>query len=306
MKKFLGKILRKLLPLKIYKLVANGFIVVPKYFKPLVTETDLYMLYSSGNSDEKNIMLMRKYAHIIDKGLHRMDVSKGHSCQIARLLKDKIETVKGGKYKDDQTIGWAESKLDYYDKLQETTSPLQPLSGTNEDSSTTFEQLTQVIKSRRSNRHFLSKEIDNDTILLLKEIANWSANSCNKQAITIYHTNNPTLAKQCLSCCKGGTGFSDYIPSFFVFTADCRGYVWPSEIFLPHIDVSLGAQNFFLCAHTLGLSGTILSWAQKDLDEEQTLRQLLSIPKEHIIVFCAVLGYASNTTMTPLRKSVTI
>lgn len=82
-------------------------------------------------------------------------------------------------------------------------------------------------------------------MLKLKETVNWASSSCNKQSIRIFATNDPTLAGQCLKCCKGGTGFSTFIPSFWVFTANVRGYVWPTEMYLPSIDTSLGAQNVF-------------------------------------------------------------
>ena len=107
-----------------------------------------------------------------------------------------------------------------------------------------------------------------------------------------------------MTCCKGGTGFSDYIPSFWVFAANVRGYVWPSEMYLPSVDTSLGAQNVFLAAHTLGISGTILSWAQKSKEEEAKLRSLLSIPNDYTIVFCAAMGYPEYGYVTPERKFV--
>ena len=129
-------------------------------------------------------------------------------------------------------------------------------------------------------------------------------NSCNKQPIRLFVANKPDLAKECLTCCKGGTGFSDYIPSFWVFAANVRGYVWPSEIYLPAIDTSLGAQNVFLAAHTLGISGTILSWEQKDAAEESKLRALLNIPQDYTIVFCAVMGYPEYGYVTPERKNI--
>lgn len=37
--KISGKFLKVLIPYKIYKLIANGFIVVPKYYKEILTET---------------------------------------------------------------------------------------------------------------------------------------------------------------------------------------------------------------------------------------------------------------------------
>lgn len=41
--KISGKFLKVLIPYKIYKLIANGFIVVPKYYKEILTETERYV-----------------------------------------------------------------------------------------------------------------------------------------------------------------------------------------------------------------------------------------------------------------------
>ena len=49
----------------------------PLTIKQLLTEK--YLDYSLKDSHEKDMLLMRKYAHIIDKGLHRRDIEPGHS-----------------------------------------------------------------------------------------------------------------------------------------------------------------------------------------------------------------------------------
>ncbi len=45
MKSLVGKILRKLLPFKYYKLVANGFIIVPSYYKTIIKVLKLIWIY---------------------------------------------------------------------------------------------------------------------------------------------------------------------------------------------------------------------------------------------------------------------
>ena len=165
-----------------------------------------------------------------------------------------------------------------------------------------FEQLEELIKSRRSNRCFTNKPISDEVIVKLKDVANWAANSCNKQPIRIFVANEQTLAKKCLKCCAGGTGFSENIPSFWCFTANVRGYIWPGEMYLPSVDTSLGAQNVFLAAQTLGITGTILSWGQHTKDDDGQIKKLLDIPNDQAIIFCAVMGYAAYGYLTPQRK----
>ncbi len=304
MKKIIGKLLRKILPYKIYKLIANGFILVPRYYKTFIQDTEKYMDISMQNDDQKDILLMRKYGHIIDKGLHRKDAEPGHSKNIYYLLKQTIDKLSQNSIKKDPTYLWAKDKLCLYEQLQKNPEAFTPLHGEPLIPIVDYNTLFSLIKQRRSNRDFEKKIVTEETIIKLKTVVNWAASSCNKQPIKLFVTNNPQIAQECLKQCKGGTGFGDFIPSFWVFTANCRGYVWPSEANLPFIDTSLGAQNVFLAATTLGLSGTILSWAQKDEDEEKRLRNILNIPSDYQIIFCSVLGYAQTTFSTPNRKNV--
>ena len=302
--KISGKFLRKFIPYGWYKLLANGFIIVPKYYKDAIRELEQCFDLSLKDHINKDLMLIRKYGHILDKGLHRRDIAPGHSRNYYILLKELVDRLSTSKFSSDPTYLWACEKLSKYESLQENPENFQPLDSKLQESTISYDELFELIKSRRSNRFFLEKEVSDDVVNKLKETVNWAANSCNKQPIRLFVANKPNLAKECLTCCKGGTGFSDYIPSFWVFAANVRGYVWPSEMYLPAIDTSLGAQNVFLAAHTLGVSGTILSWGQKDAAEESKLRALLNIPHDYTIVFCAVMGYPEYGYVTPERKNI--
>lgn len=304
MRKYIGALLRKLLPQRMYRLLANGAIVVPAYYGMIIRDAEKYFGYSLLNSNEKDIMLVRKYAHIIDKGLHRIDAEPGHSVTIASDLKRLLHKLEKTNYSTEPTYLWAKEKLERYELLQKNPEMFVPLHEPEKETTITYDTLFELIQQRRSNRQFRKERLQVADIERLKVVSNWAANSCNKQPIRLFVTDEPAVAKKCLQQCKGGTGFSDYIPSFWVFAADCRAYVWPSEMYLPMIDVSLGAQNVFLAAETLGLSGTILSWAQKNYTEEYELRKLLNIPDTYMIIFCAVLGYADIKQVIPQRKNV--
>lgn len=300
--KISGKLLRKFIPYRWYKLLANGFIIVPKYYKDVIVELEHCFDLSLENHVNKDMMLMRKFGHILDKGLHREDAAPGHSKVYYNDLKALVEKVKHTEYANDPTVRWAKEKLSKYEALQSHPAQFTPFRQEPPVSDISFEQLEKLIKERRSNRSFSDKAITDEVVTKLKDVANWAANSCNKQPIRIFVANNQTLAKECLKCCIGGTGFSENIPSFWCFTANVRGYIWPSEMYLPSIDTSLGAQNVFLAAQTLGITGTILSWGQHTMEDDVHLRRLLHIPNDYTIIFCAVMGYAEYGYITPSRK----
>lgn len=300
----LGKILKKIVPYKVYKLIANGVILVPAYYKTIIDDAERNFDLSMEDSDEKAILIMRKYAHILDKGLHRKDATPGHSKGCYLVLKSLLVKLKNTNYSNDPSYHWAEDKLAKYEELQDNPSNFIPYREKVFKSTVGFDELFELMRQRRSNRYFTEATVTNEEINKLKDVANWAASSCNKQPIRLFVTNDQALAKECLECCAGGTGFGTNIPSFWVFTANIRGYVYPEEIFLPSIDTSLGAQNVFLAAQTMGLTGTILTWGQHTKSDDITLRKLLGIPNDYSIIFCAVLGHAEFSYDIPVRKEV--
>lgn len=300
MKKTIGRFLHGVLPRKWYKLIANRPLLVPYYYVSILHELEHYSDISLTDSAEKNLLLMRKYAHIIDKGLQRKRVEAGHSKQVYEDLKAILRDL-SPELAEEPTVQWAKKQVARYDALQEDKFQIERK--TPAAPKVSYNDFCELMRNRRSNRYFSERRLSPEDVSKLTATVSWAASSCNKQPIKLFYSFAPAVARKCLRCCKGGTGFDGEIPSFWVFTADCRGYVWPSELYLPHIDVSLGAQNFFLAATTLGLSGTILSWAQHTQEEEQTLRELLEIPPEYLIVFCAVVGYAKYQYDAPARKN---
>ena len=110
--------MRALLPRKLYKLIANGAIIVPAYYKDIIADAETNFDLSLEDTDDKAILLMRKYAHIIDKGLHRVDASPGHSKKYYSILKSLIERLEKTEYATDSTLTWARSKIIAYEHLQ--------------------------------------------------------------------------------------------------------------------------------------------------------------------------------------------
>ena len=81
--------MRALLPRKLYKLIANGAIIVPAYYKDIIADAETNFDLSLEDTDDKAILLMRKYAHIIDIGLMpRLLTVKNIILYLKVLLKD--------------------------------------------------------------------------------------------------------------------------------------------------------------------------------------------------------------------------
>ena len=95
------------------------------------------------------------------------------------------------------------------------------------------------------------KEISDEDVIKLKNLANWlpvvvinSPLKFMRPIILNYQRNVSNIVKEELD-------LVNFIP-LLVFTCKYKGYVWPSEIFLPSVDTCLGVQNIMLGATTLG------------------------------------------------------
>jgi nitroreductase len=246
---------------------------------------------------------LRKYAHIIDKGLERFDCEPGHSSSIYNSAQEALDHIKDSEMLKDASVLWAKKKLREYEHLQSECQPFTKAE-TPLLTSSGYEDLLNVIMNRRSIRSYSNKTVQTDTIKSIVEVINWSPSSCNRQTSQIFVTNDPSRAAKCLKTSQGATGFSKFVPCFMCFCADLRSYEMPSEILLPVLDVSLGIQNCCLVATTLGLSLTLLSWSLHTAQEEKELRRLLDIPNYFQIVVNGALGYPKCGVEVPSRKEL--
>lgn len=301
----MGVLVRRVLPSRWIRTLRKPALL-PSYYREIVSDIEPILDLQSRPEwmdDEYWAAMLRKYAHIMDKGLWACEFQPGRGREYRDAATDAYEHIRSDAVRNDPSVQWAAQKIEQYDQTQqrgagyygEPPPELPPC---------TYDDLAATIRSRRSIRSFQPRAVDDQTLRKVIEVAAWAPSSCNKQTIKVFATNDPKLVKRCLGMCKGGTGFSDYVPRFLSFCADLRSYVMPQEAWLPQIDTSLAAQNCLLAATTLGLSMTILSWAQHDAQEDHRLRELLGIDKYYRIIFNAAIGYPATSVETPGRKSV--
>lgn len=309
-KKVMGHFIRKFISKKTYRILRLKPLIVPSYYKNIIEEVENYINIQQDTAtfedEERAILLLRKQAHIIDKGLQRKDFKPGHSTEHYRCALSEIKKVTSEKLLEDDSLIWGRAKIKEFERKQEGLDIQEESVPSTIIELPTAEALRNLMTTRRSVRYFKEQPVPKDILSECIEVINWAPSSCNKQPIQVYTTNDPACAAECASNCKGLTGFSSYIPCFMAICVDTRGYVYPSEMYLPSVDASLGAENMLLMLHAKGLASTVLSWAQKDEEEEQNLRQLLDIPDYCTIIFNVVTGYPDTIPPVPERKSVSL
>lgn len=308
MKKVLGDLIRKILSPKKYRIMRLGPTIVPNYYKSIISEIedfiDIKQKYYNRKDEEAALLLLRKQAHMLDKGLQRNDFTIGHSKKVYTCAIEEIKKLSSEKFLSDPSVIWSKEKINEYETKQENPNFDFNYILDNNLKLPDQNSFKNLIYTRRSIRYFKEKLVSEQILQECIETINWAPSSCNKQPIKVYLTNSPNKAVDCAKNCKGFTGFSKFIPCFMAICVDIRGYMYPSEMYLPSVDASLGTQNMLLMMHLKGLSSSVLSWAQKDLEEEENLRKLLDIPDYCVIIFNIVVGYADVIPPVPVRKSI--
>jgi hypothetical protein len=304
-KKWLGKIARALLPPR-WRHTLSRPALLPSYCRRFAVEVERVRRFRDCPDlcdDEFWAAELRKFAHIMDKGLQREDFELGHSASIYQSAQDALAHIRSKAMLNDPSVVWARNKIREYEK-RETPQGSNPPGPEPVDPSWSYSALVDLMASRSSARLYSDRTVSDDELRKVVDVLNWASTSCNRQTAKVFATNDPSLAGQCMETCKGATCFSEFVPCFLAFCADVRSYFVPNEIWLPMVDVALGTQNCCLAAHSLGLSLTLLSWAQRSDEEERRLRKLLGIPAHHRIVVNAAMGYPGCSLSPPARKSL--
>ena len=292
-------------PVTVRKLL-SAKVIYSKYYSKMVDDIEKNKELSMKDElhdDEYWATQLRKYAHIIDKGLQRCDSEAGHSKEFYNLALDALSKITSSLILNDPSVLWAKEKLKQYEELQMQPSchPVQIPNGVQRDACPI---IINAIKERRSIRIYSKTLIPDELVHRIAEGASWAPSSCNRQATKIFATIDPNSAKKCMATCSGATGFSDFIPCFITFGVDMRSYILPQEHYLPVIDAALGAQNCCLIAHSFGLSLTFLNWTHQTRDDDLNLRSILNIPAHYQIVLNGTIGYPKVLSEVPARKDI--
>lgn len=248
-----------------------------------------------GNCDN---YLLRKYAHIVDKGLQNKFREKGRGKDIVVKLGDLLKKT---KLNDPHLIQWSgDIYNDYYSfqksgKISSKYDP--PFNYIAHD----YEKLTQIIKSRRSIRFFQNRKVDKKILSEIFEVVNWAPNSCNRQAIKLFVKINSSKEIAELMKLNNGATCMNIPPVFISVCFDTKGLILPLEKDVAFLDTGLGLQNLILLAHAKGLASCVLNWTHSSKKQEINLKKKLNIDDDHLVIANLVMGYPLKDAPTPIR-----
>ncbi|MBA6292581.1 nitroreductase family protein [Colwellia sp. MB3u-70] len=298
----LKNILKKLLPISIYNFIRMRprLLIVSESLKRKIAYINKAAWQQDPDYRGDNSGALRKYGHMVDKGLQSPNREAGHSLPIAMRLNELLDL----KERECASAEWAQEILSLHrDLQQDRIADGYSNFSFIKDNDITSEQLLHLFKERRTLRHFQEHKTPSlADITKILEATIWAPSSCNRQTIVNYFTLNEELARQCTKQNKGATAISGK-HAFVSVCYDTRSYHLPQESLTGMIDATLGFQNALLMVHALGLGACVLNWSHADKNENDTLRYLLNIPEHCEIAFNVIIGIPNGGAPAPGKKN---
>lgn len=153
--------------------------------------------------------------------------------------------------------------------------------------------LLDVMRTRRSVRHFKSEPIPEAKLQQLYEAARWAPTNCNKQLWRMVVIDDQAI-KETLVREAGASTLILRVPVILVVTHY-------NDVYLEAYQAASSAvQNILLMANALGLGSL---WLNSKGNPEK-YREVLGIPEEYIITNLILLGYPAEPVLPPPRREI--
>jgi nitroreductase len=170
--------------------------------------------------------------------------------------------------------------------------------------------LFEILRSRRSIRKWLLREVDDRLVRRLVEAASWAPSACNRQSCRYLVVTN-SEGREAMA--KTREKWLANAPVLILVGADKRNYL-PEEVdFVPYMDAAVASQNMLLMAHGLGLGAVIVKATEKDIrslgaegDVQKIERfyETLRLPSYFLPVAIIAIGYPARIPRAPPRRPI--
>jgi nitroreductase len=150
-----------------------------------------------------------------------------------------------------------------------------------------FNQILEVIKSRRSVREYQNKEIKDEMIENILEAGRWAPSGLNNQPWSFIVITNKKIAHSMAECTRYGSIIRSAPLLIAVFLDSNAMYDHTKDT------QACGAaiQNMLLAAHGMGLGAV---WLGEILNQKDDVRHILNAPDSLELMAVIAVGYPSS------------
>ena len=155
--------------------------------------------------------------------------------------------------------------------------------------------LSDIIKHRRSVRHFLNRPVEREKIMLCLEAARLAPSACNSQPWRFIVVDDKELKDRLCRAAFSGvystTSFARKAPLIVAVVSEkakflerIGGLIRDTRFYL--IDIGIATEHFILQAEELGLGTCWIGWF-----DEGVVKKILNVPRDRRVDVLLAVGY---------------
>ncbi len=265
--------------------------------------------------------LVIKLAHAIEKRISFENISNNHGIKKAySLLKIMKHLKKNDMLSNRFPFDWAVCSLHNFantflegdeqayfvneiNAIKEKFEEIKCTGGTFEiHSDEIFKASQSQFDMFSLNRHSIrnyEKSVESEQIEKAVNLAKKCPSSCNLQSIRTYLIQDKNKISEILALQRGNRGFTEKIPQLIIISADLKLYSGIHERNQCYIDGGIFALSLTYALHFYKVGSCLLNWASSK-KEDKSLRKILNIPKNEVIIVIMSVGRIPNKSSIPV------
>ena len=165
-------------------------------------------------------------------------------------------------------------------------------------------------RSRHSVRAYSEKNIDDEIVRAVVDLARTTPTACNRQPNKTYVVSDKAMINQIAVLQGGGRGWAEKANKMFIVTSAVEpfGFNEPMETYKAG---GMYVMNLLYALHAYKIGTCPLMWKGEDVADEQ-LRRMLGVPDNEEIIMILVAGYPEEeftyvtSVRNPLEESIVI
>jgi nitroreductase len=171
-----------------------------------------------------------------------------------------------------------------------------------------MENLMDVIKNRRSIRHFVNREVPREALNQVLEAVQWSPSWANTQCWEVVVVKSPEVKQRLQETMSKGNPATKAIVEAPLVLALC-GKLKSSGFYKDQVttkfgdwfmfDLGIATQSLCLAAHNQGL-GTVIA----GLFDHDKAKDVLQVPDGYELVSLIPMGYPARGSGAPKRREI--
>lgn len=147
----------------------------------------------------------------------------------------------------------------------------------------------EFARSRHSVRAYSDKNIEDETVRAVVDLARTTPTSCNRQPNKTYVVGDKAMIKQIITWQGGGRGFAETANKLFIVTTaiDAFNHEEYNEVYKVG---GMYAMNLLYALHAYQIGACALNW-KGVIKTDESLRALLGVPDNEEIIIVIAAGY---------------